>query len=136
MTDTTTTHVDWHDIPPGFYAVPVVTDAGLLGHRLFQRRGPFKEGRWRHPEGEWKPWPHSIARPSYQLAEGVTREEFRAAKGSAWDEANIKFVLENLDMCREAFGQVVGRCGCCGRALTDPDSKMRGIGPECIKGMQ
>jgi hypothetical protein len=26
-----------------------------------------------------------------------------------------------------------GRCGCCGRALTRPDSIARGIGPECWK---
>jgi hypothetical protein len=29
-----------------------------------------------------------------------------------------------------------GRCGRCGRALTDPDSIKTGIGPECVKKMQ
>ncbi len=35
----------------------------------------------------------------------------------------------------EDHGQRTGRCGCCGRLLTDPVSVARGIGPECaLKG--
>lgn len=30
------------------------------------------------------------------------------------------------------FGQLIGQCGHCGRTLTDPDSRERGIGPVCL----
>lgn len=29
------------------------------------------------------------------------------------------------------YGRLTGRCGCCGRTLTDPESVRRGIGPIC-----
>lgn len=29
------------------------------------------------------------------------------------------------------YGIALGRCGCCGRTLTDPDSRAAGIGPIC-----
>jgi hypothetical protein len=31
----------------------------------------------------------------------------------------------------ELFGKRIGRCGICGRSLTDEDSRARGIGPVC-----
>lgn len=36
-------------------------------------------------------------------------------------------------LAMEMYGKLLGRCGCCRRSLTDPDSIARGIGPECIK---
>jgi hypothetical protein len=39
--------------------------------------------------------------------------------------------LEDGDTFRALFGQLTGRCGCCGKALTDPKSKLIGIGPDC-----
>lgn len=36
-------------------------------------------------------------------------------------------------LAMEAYGKLLGVCGCCGRSLTDPESRARGIGPECIK---
>lgn len=38
----------------------------------------------------------------------------------------------DLDLFYEAVGET-GQCAICGRSLTDPLSKARGIGPECIK---
>lgn len=32
---------------------------------------------------------------------------------------------------KERFGQEIGRCGCCGRTLTNDESRARGIGPDC-----
>lgn len=31
------------------------------------------------------------------------------------------------------YGRLTGNCGCCGRALTDPESVARGIGPVCAE---
>ena len=36
-------------------------------------------------------------------------------------------------LAKEAYGKLIGSCGNCGRTLTDPVSRARGIGPECIK---
>jgi uncharacterized protein DUF6011 len=32
---------------------------------------------------------------------------------------------------RKLYGKLTGRCGSCGRVLTDPKSKLLGIGPDC-----
>ena len=32
------------------------------------------------------------------------------------------------------YGQRIGRCGVCGRTLTDEESRALGIGPICIQG--
>lgn len=38
---------------------------------------------------------------------------------------------EPLMNARILFGMELGRCGCCGRTLTDETSRARGIGPTC-----
>lgn len=71
--------------------------------------------------------------------EGVEQERLRECLRDETDylkKADVEYVLEFLEESRAEFGRLAGRCGCCGKTLTDPDSKMRGIGPECIKGIQ
>jgi hypothetical protein len=146
MTITETRPADWHDIPRGFYAVPVTDDEEpyLLGYMLYERTEPrtFKNGRtvgkhqWR--EGRTPIEGHTYLHRSYILEPGITfRPRFAEHYFSDfWRRADIEFVLEFTESCRATFGQLVGRCGCCGRTLTDPQSKLRGIGPECIKGFR
>jgi hypothetical protein len=130
-----TAAADWHDIPRGYYALPVVEDDEpyrVLGYKLFERKVPrtYKTGRTVGRDA----W-----RCSYTLADGITWEEFRDYTSDDTDftrALDIELVLEFPDQCRADFGKLTGRCGCCGKTLTDPDSKMRGIGPECIKGLQ
>jgi hypothetical protein len=58
---------------------------------------------------------------------------------SGWEEAYKNAVaaaiLENIerggDTYRALYGQLTGHCGHCGKLLTDPESKLRGIGPDC-----
>jgi hypothetical protein len=45
--------------------------------------------------------------------------------------SDIDDILRDPERAQAEFGKLTGRRGCCGRTLTDPDSKMRGIGPEC-----
>ncbi|HTY35131.1 DUF6011 domain-containing protein [Mycobacterium sp.] len=147
MTDTTTDWerrvmaTDWHDIPRGHYAIAVYDDDDedytLLGYKLFERKVPqtYKNGRTVGCDG-WK--------RSYALAPGTTpsRAAFDKLRENALDDTefcrrcDIDSLLSDLDWHREEFGRLTGRCGCCGKTLTDPDSKMRGIGPECIKGLR
>jgi Family of unknown function (DUF6011) len=37
--------------------------------------------------------------------------------------------------CQARFAAFTSRCCCCGRRLTDPSSKVYGIGPECRSGI-
>jgi hypothetical protein len=64
------------------------------------------------------------------LTEGVAWERLRAevSYDKRWDFLEI---LDDPDQSQALFGKLTGRCGCCGKTLTDPNSKMRGIGPEC-----
>jgi len=127
--------VDWHDVPKGFYALHVYeTDEPyeLLGYKLFERKVPrtFKNGRTVGRDA----W-----RRSYVLAPGITpsRAAFDKLHENALDDteygrrSDIDDVLYDPDRARADFGKLTGRCGYCGRTLTDPNSKMRGIGPEC-----
>lgn len=52
--------------------------------------------------------------------------EFRAFR-FAWSNLVSGKIGDQLEIWHE------GRCGRCGRALTDPESIERGIGPECVK---
>lgn len=115
----------WQDIPRGYYAMPVedipdcdCEDWGcgctvLLGYRLFQR----KESR--------------VTRTGRRIG----KNQFISGKTVAAPDTDHE-LTENPDLYRAEYGKFTGKCGCCGRALTDPDSKLRGIGPECRKGAQ
>lgn len=125
---------DWRDIPKGFYALTVVDmgedgDYPLLGYKLFERKVPrtYKTGR-------------TVGRDrwtcTYLLSPGFAWEQFdrhRCDGTEFWRRSDIADILYDPERCRVLFGQVTGRCGCCGRTLTDPNSKMRGIGPECAR---
>lgn len=58
-------------------------------------------------------------------------------KFSPSDAATADERKKVLDVCADpkkaaqAFGQETGRCSCCGRELTDPDSIANSIGPIC-----
>jgi hypothetical protein len=125
--------VDWHDVPRGFYAlrvIDVLDDAGdypTLGYKMFQRRAPrtYKSGR-------------TVGRNrwirSYALADGFTWERFREncpEDNELSRRSDIDDILYEPQRAQAEFGRFTGRCGCCGRTLSDPNSKMRGIGPEC-----
>ncbi len=45
----------------------------------------------------------------------------------------LKKVWSNGDLPEGYNIRHAGKCGCCGRKLTTPDSLDRGIGPECMK---
>lgn len=44
--------------------------------------------------------------------------------------------VERQEIPRQLRVQHSGRCGRCGRTLTEPESLRRGVGPECIKLMR
>jgi len=46
-------------------------------------------------------------------------------------EADIEAIISNPRLARVNYGKWRQECGYCGRNLTDPESRLRGIGPDC-----
>jgi hypothetical protein len=133
----------WRDIPRGYYAIEIYADdlhvddpnfCQTLGYRLCERRTPktYKTGR-------------TVGRDAFRVstttAPGVDRGRLRDyldwMKWTSGSDVEYLLLDQNLqDQARELFGKLTGRCGFCGKTLTDPDSKMRGIGPECRRAVR
>jgi hypothetical protein len=125
---------DWREVPGGYYAVAIHDDDeeyALLGYKLLERR----VARGRAAAG-WH-W-------SYRVADGIDPgrldAHLRATESDPVFDRQLdihRFITdpEYREACREDFGKLTGRCGVCGRALTDAESKMRGVGPECWKAL-
>lgn len=105
------------EVPAGRYAV--VTNAGAVNELAFYKIDRPTEGRWagfmfvKHLVGDGE------QRMSKHAGDAIARKiaEVGAAEASA------------------AYGREIGRCGVCGRTLTNDDSRARGIGPVCAEGM-
>lgn len=52
-------------------------------------------------------------------------------KNRALKEQIINKIATDIPGCLRMFAQNTGRCGICGKELTDPDSRKDGIGPIC-----
>jgi hypothetical protein len=100
----------------GYYAVelPVGPNNAMVWrfYRVTQKRKPYQGvKRFMRQSGDnWVGWIDAVER---QMAAAI----IKAAPALAM----------------EAYGKLIGSCGCCGRSLTDPNSRALGIGPECIK---
>lgn len=139
---------DWQQIPAGYYAIPVhdfdswdgTGDPTVLAYRTFRRTTARTTktgrtiGRNRFTIGAVMHAPN--ADPD-DVRDQLTayREASRAVFGPRGDVTSaIEDILRDLgkdDTFRANYGRFTGRCGCCHRHLTDPDSKLYGIGPEC-----
>lgn len=62
----------------------------------------------------------------------IVGEKFMPAKAcTAEDEADIYLAIETPLASAVAYGKLTGRCSCCNRELTNPESVELGIGPIC-----
>ena len=87
------------------------------------------------PEGDTSP----LCRCAY--CNGADREWCLKTWKPAPDQANayrnevagalIHAIKNENDIHRKLYGLLTGRCGRCGRLLTDPESKRLGLGPDC-----
>jgi hypothetical protein len=126
----------WRDVPRGYFAFPIYDIDGLdpdrddvepevIGHQCYERRVPrtHKNGRTVGRD-RWRKITYKV--------EGVEDWQRVLDNRLYMDEAfEIERMVEDPSRYQAEFGRLTGKCGCCGRRLTDPDSKMRGIGPEC-----
>ncbi len=111
-------------LPRGYYAVPIFSGedfdddggAATIGHQAFQVR---RNGR--------RTGVTTYARPGIDVDKVLIY---------AWSLTDVyKIAAEDPDWSRAEYGRFASKCGWCGRTLTDPASKLRGIGPECSKGL-
>lgn len=126
---TATAAPTWRDLPKGKYLHIYTMDSGEhVGYAMCYRSVPklLKTGRTRG-RNAWI--------PRIKAAPGHTLDELREAITHTELERLVVEFAADPNYYRALFGQHDGHCGICGRALTDPASRDRGIGPECAAGL-
>lgn len=135
------TNATWQDVPRGHYAIDIVEmpcdclDKGaeewchhmpeLLGYHLFERkRDRFVFGAT---------WVAPGVDNDRALSVIAQEREDAAALYGGWRQMIYSYLSDTPDYYRVMYGKFTGKCGVCGRRLIDPQSKLRGIGPECRK---
>jgi hypothetical protein len=126
----------WRELlPEGRYAWPLYdwdafceSDADvppLIGYVIY----------WRRPRG---------LTTFLQLADGLestpaNQQRLRAAESTDENDnidgdtsGRLAGIVDNPGKYAGTYGQHTGKCGRCGRKLTDPQSIARGIGPDCL----
>lgn len=113
-------------LPNGRYAWPLydwvnhdgIGDAPLIGHLVYWKH---RNGRLSISAQALTPEHKAHLRANWQADENGDREYHLAC------------IVDDPARYAGDWGKHSGHCGLCGRALTDPHSRERGIGPECVK---
>lgn len=100
---------DLPDVPAGWYALE--GDDGTL--RFYKVDRP-SEGRW-----AGRTFVRQIAGPNEYPVRGAAATEV------------LGTVAKDPEAAAQRYGQEIGKCGRCGRRLTNDESRAFGIGPEC-----
>lgn len=107
---------------------------------------PGRMTYWRQTARGLQPWPTgAIYAPILLRSEVPTGLRGRECRewAAAWYREHATPWWTALEGAVEAdpvaaqarFAVFATRCACCGRELTDPASKIRGVGPECRQGL-
>lgn len=97
------------DLEPGYYALTDPYDPGIvlaIRIRAASQRPVFTQYG--------------------KCTEGVSRK-----RGQDWFALVFAAIARDTAATRALFVEITGKCYVCGRKLTDPNSKARGIGPDC-----
>lgn len=76
----------------------------------------------RPTEGKWAGWVFVKVQAS---------DDFYPIKGWENKRRILEKIAEDPESASKDYGKQIGRCGICGRTLTDDDSRAAGIGPIC-----
>lgn len=100
--------------PQGRYAIRVKQDDGSKITKFYKVDKP-NEGRWK----------------GYVFVKVQASDDLHPIKEKAAREAVLDKIAKNPRKAMLRYGQELGKCGHCGRTLTDEESRARGIGPIC-----
>lgn len=102
------------EVPAGYYAVE--NEEGRL---MFYTVDRPTEGRWR----------------GYVFVKVWASDEKHPIRNQTTRMQILQRIMDaGWEKCAARFGQEIGRCGVCGRTLTDETSRAIGIGPICREG--
>jgi Family of unknown function (DUF6011) len=141
----------WQEVPKGYYAIPVHDwlewmdrdcegEANVIAYRMFSRTEArtCKTGRvigknrfitgavWILPGAD----PRRV-RDEIDGDDQMVREWVGQGGHIKQIVDTILLDIADQDSFRAQYGRITGRCGHCRKALTDPKSKLIGIGPDC-----
>ena len=102
---------DWPDIPAGRYAIVDPLDDVLKFYRVDKPT-----------EGQWK---------GFTFLNVYASDETYPIKNKEHKKAIMSEIAKDPQAAMTRYGHEIGRCGICGRTLTDETSRARGIGPIC-----
>lgn len=103
-----------HGVPAGRYAITATE-----GHTTFLRVEIPKEGKW-------------AGRIFVQVQAG---DELHRTNRDMADTLLARIAAAGVKEASFRYGHELGKCGVCGRTLTDETSRERGIGPVCADKM-
>ena len=111
--------LDLSPVPAGRYAVP--GEDGKLRFVIIDK-----------PEnGNWKGWAFAKVQASDDLHKLGSQKPGSSYTGKAPEL--LKAILANPSEASKRYGHEIGKCGVCGRTLTDEVSRANGIGPICAE---
>jgi hypothetical protein len=102
---------DWPDIPAGRYAIVDPLDDVLKFYRVDKPT-----------EGKWQ---------GFTFLSVYASDEQYPIKNKEHKKAIMDEIAKNPEAAMSRYGLEIGKCGICGRTLTDETSRARGIGPIC-----
>lgn len=112
-------------IPDGHYAVPAPDH-------------PDQRTYWQARRGVLTPWPRRgrygpwATTPAYDRPAPGSRAYLALLTAhTAWMDAIRTAIAADPAAAQRRFAGEVVRCWICGRRLTDPASRQRGLGPDC-----
>ena len=103
---------------------PVTTAAASVpaGRYAIERDGVTKFYRVDCPtEGKWA---------GYTFVKVQASDDEYPVRGASKDDV-LAQIAEDPHAASKRYGREIGRCGVCGRTLTDETSRTNGIGPKC-----
>jgi hypothetical protein len=102
---------DWPDVPAGRYAVVDPMDDVLKFYHVDKPT----EGKW----------------AGYTFLNVRASDERYPIKNTEHKKSIMTEISKNPAEASMRYGRELGKCGICGRTLTDEQSRARGIGPIC-----
>lgn len=120
------------DLPNGYYAIPDPMNPDTMTY-------------WRIKDGRARTWPSGAKYgPKFLRKDAPSKDDRDAyiayiercrAELGAWMLGVRAALTVEADDARARFAVLTTRCCICGRVLTDPATKVGGIGPECRVGI-